>query len=87
MSVRHVGDRFSTDANVVKLLGYTTADAFAFVDIPSTPMFPTVLDTRLTFRVRNFTDTKYAIWSNPFYPDQIFLGAPRTYEVVASFRF
>ncbi|WP_311976918.1 TonB-dependent receptor domain-containing protein [Bradyrhizobium diversitatis] len=87
VSVRHVGDRFSTDANTVTMLAYTTADAFAFVDIPKSSIFPTVTDTRVTFRVRNFTDAKYAAWSNPFYPDQILLGAPRSYEVGASFRF
>lgn len=87
VSVRHVGDRYTTDANAVTMRAYTTADAFAFIDIPKSPMFPTFDNTRITFRVRNFTDTKYAAWSAPFYPDQIFLGAPRTYEVGASFKF
>lgn len=87
VSVRHVGDRYTTDANTVTMLAYTTADAFAFVDIPKSPTFPTFDNTRVTFRVRNLTDTRYATWSNPFYPDQIFLGAPRTYELEASFKF
>ncbi|UFZ04852.1 TonB-dependent receptor [Bradyrhizobium ontarionense] len=86
-SVRHVGDRWSTDANTAKLLAYTTADLFAFVDLPRVPMFATATSTRLTFRARNVTDKRYAAWSDPFYPDQIFLGAPRTYEVEASFKF
>ncbi|GLH76137.1 hypothetical protein SSBR45G_10450 [Bradyrhizobium sp. SSBR45G] len=86
-SVRHVGDRWSTDANTVKLLAYTTADLFAFIDLPKVPMFATATSTRLAFRVRNVTDRRYAAWSDPFYPDQIFLGAPRTYEVEASFKF
>ncbi|NPU68338.1 TonB-dependent receptor [Bradyrhizobium sp. 83012] len=86
-SVRHVGDRWSTDANTVKLLAYTTADLFAFVDLPKVPLFATATSTRLAFRVRNVTDKRYAAWSDPFYPDQIFLGAPRTYEVEASFKF
>jgi iron complex outermembrane receptor protein len=77
-SVRHVGDRFNTDANQVTLLAYTVADAYAFVDIQK---------TRLTFRVRNLTDKKYAIWSDPGYPDQILLGAPRSYEISAAFKF
>ena len=77
-SVRHVGDRFSTDANNVKLLAYTVADAYAFVDVQK---------TRLTFRVRNLTDKKYAIWSDPGYPDQILLGAPRSYEISAAIKF
>ncbi|MGY3451548.1 TonB-dependent receptor [Bradyrhizobium sp. USDA 4353] len=86
-SVRHVGDRWSTDANTVKLLAYTTADLFAFVDLPKVPLFATATSTRLAFRIRNVTDKRYAAWSDPFYPDQIFLGAPRTYEVEASFKF
>ena len=86
-SVRHVGDRWSTDANTVKLLAYTTADLFAFIDLPKVPLFATATSTRLAFRVRNVTDKRYAAWSDPFYPDQIFLGAPRTYEVEASFKF
>ena len=76
--VRHVGDRFNSDANSVKLLAYTVSDAYAFVDIQK---------TRLTFRVRNITDKKYAIWGDPFYPDQILLGAPRSYEISAAIKF
>ncbi len=77
-SVRHVGDRFHSDANTVKLLAYTVGDAFAAADIGK---------TKLTFRVRNVTNEKYAIWSDPFYPDQILLGAPRSYELSASMKF
>ena len=77
-SVRHVGDRYHSDANTVKLLAYTVGDAFAAVDIHK---------TKLAFRVRNVTNEKYAIWSDPFYPDQILLGAPRSYELTASMKF
>ncbi|MGY4476924.1 iron complex outermembrane receptor protein [Bradyrhizobium sp. USDA 3364] len=86
-SVRHVGDRYTTDANTVTMLAYTTADVFAFVDIPKSRTFPTFDNTRVTFRVRNLTDKIYAAWSDPFYPDQIFLGARRTYEIETSFKF
>ena len=61
---------------------YTVADAY--VDVPK---FPTVEQTRLTFRVRNLTDKRYALWGDPGYTDQIILGAPRSYEVSASFRW
>jgi iron complex outermembrane receptor protein len=37
--------------------------------------------------VRNLADKKYAIWSDPFYPDQILLGAPRSYEISAALKF
>jgi iron complex outermembrane receptor protein len=77
-SVRHVGARYHSDFNTVKLLAYTVGDAFAAVDISK---------TKLAFRVRNVTNEKYAIWSDPFYPDQILLGAPRSYELTASMKF
>ena len=83
---RHVGDRYNTDANVVTLKAYTVADVYAFVDIPRT-VFNAVDQARLTFRVRNITDKRYAIWGDPFYPDQILLGAPRTYEISAAFKW
>jgi iron complex outermembrane receptor protein len=37
--------------------------------------------------VRNIADKRYAIWGDPFYPDQILLGAPRTYELSAAFKW
>ncbi|MCK1650949.1 TonB-dependent receptor [Bradyrhizobium sp. 149] len=83
---RHVGDRYNTDANVVTLKAYTLADVYAFVDIPKT-VFNAVDQARLTFRVRNIADKRYAIWGDPFYPDQILLGAPRTYEISAAFKW
>jgi iron complex outermembrane receptor protein len=85
-SVRHVGNRFNTDANTVTLDAYTVADAYAFIDIPKS-VFQVVDQTRLTFRVRNLTDKRYAVWGDPFYPDQILLGAPRTYEISAAFKW
>ncbi len=64
-------------------------DAYTFVDIERAqlPNWWNVDKTRVTFRVRNLTDTKYAIWGDPFYPDQILLGAPRSFEVSAAFKF
>jgi len=88
-SVRHVSDRFTSDANDVKMLAYTVADAYAFVDLERShlPSWWNVDKTRITFRVRNLTDKKYAVWADPFYPDQILLGAPRSFEVSAAFKF
>lgn len=83
---RHVGDRYNSDANTVTMNAYTVGDVYAFVDIPKT-VLAAVDQTRLIFRVRNFTDKRYAIWGDPFYPDQILLGAPRTYEISAAFKW
>ncbi|MET4800664.1 TonB-dependent receptor [Bradyrhizobium sp. LB11.1] len=85
-SMRHVGDRFNYQDNLVVMNGYTTFDAFAFVDIPKT-YFTGVENTRLSFRVRNLTNKLYAAWGDPGYTDQIILGAPRSYEVAASFKW
>jgi len=87
-SVRHVGDRFNFDDNLVVLNAYTVADAYVFVDVPGRDLlWPGIDNTRLSFRVRNLTDKKYAIWGDPGYPDQVILGAPRSFEVAAAFRW
>jgi iron complex outermembrane receptor protein len=85
-TVRHVGDRFLFEDNLTTMEAYTVGDVFMFVDIPKSA-FSAVDQTRITFRVRNVTDKVYAAWSDPGYPDQFYLGLPRTYEVVASFRW
>jgi len=87
-SVRHVGRRFVFEDDATAMDPFTTADLFAFVDIPGRDLgVPTINTTRLTFRVRNVTDRVYAAFSDPGYQDQIYLGAPRTYELSASFRW
>src|SRR5882672_1588379 len=86
-SVRHVGDRFLREDNAITMDAYTVADAFLFVDIEKPLLLPTVDKTRLAFRVRNLTNKAYAAFSDPGYPDQVYLGAPRTYEVSLAFKF
>jgi iron complex outermembrane receptor protein len=86
-SVRHVGARFLTEFNDVTMDAYTVADAFLFVDIEKFLLLPTVDKTRLAFRVRNLTNKAYAAFSDSGYPDQVYLGAPRTYEVSLAFKF
>ncbi len=84
-SVRHVGNRFLFEDDATTLLSYTTADVFAFVDIPRKDLpWSNVDQMRVTFRVRNITNAVYAGWADPGLPDQVLLGAPRTYELSAS---
>ncbi len=84
-SLRYVGNRYVFDDDATTMLAYTTADAYAFVDIPGRDLARPELDKlRVTFRVRNLTNRIYAAWSDPGYPDQVLLGAPRTYEIAAS---
>jgi len=84
-SVRHVGPRFVYQDDATTMDAYTTADVYAFVDIPGRDVaWPEIKTFRITARVRNLTNTVYAAYSDPGYPDQVYLGAPRTYEVAAS---
>jgi iron complex outermembrane receptor protein len=84
-SVRHVGARDLDQTNLTIMDSYTTADIYSFVDIPGKDLWmPQFKDVRLTFRVRNLTNVVYAQWSDSGLPDQVLLGAPRTYEVGAS---
>ena len=71
--------------NLTTMDDYTTADVYAFVDIPGRDMaLPELKAVRVTFRVRNLTNAIYAQWADPGLPDQVLLGAPRTFEVAAS---
>lgn len=84
-SVRHVGQRYVYEDDLTVMEPYTTADVYAFVDIPGRDLRWEGLDkVRVTFRIRNITNTVYAAWSDPGYPDQVYLGAPRTFELSAS---
>ena len=84
-SVRHVGNRYLYEDDATTMLAYTTADAYAFVDIPGRDLQrPELEKVRITFRVRNLTNAVYAAFSDPGYPDQVYLGDPRTYEIAAS---
>jgi iron complex outermembrane receptor protein len=84
-SVRYVGNRYLFEDDMTTMNAYTTADVYAFVDIPGRDLQRPELDkVRVTFRVRNLTNTVYAAFSDPGYPDQVYLGDPRTYEIAAS---
>jgi iron complex outermembrane recepter protein len=87
-SVRHVGRRFLFEDDATTMEAYTTADLYAFVDIPGRDFGrPELKNVRTAFRIRNLTNAVYAAFSDPGYQDQIYLGAPRTYEVSASFKW
>jgi iron complex outermembrane recepter protein len=86
-SVRHVGDRFIFDDNEITMNAYTTADAYIFVDFDRPSIWPEINKARLTFRVRNLTNATYAAFADPGLPDQVYLGAPRTYEAALSLKW
>jgi iron complex outermembrane receptor protein len=83
-SVRYVGNRYLYEDDATTMDAYTTADVYAFVDIPGKDFGnPEIKAVRISFRVRNLTNAVYAAFSDPGYPDQVYLGDPRTYEVAA----
>jgi iron complex outermembrane recepter protein len=86
-SARHVGNRYMFDDNEITMDAYTVYDAYMFVDFDRPSMLPNVERTRLTFRVRNLTNKLYAAFDDPGYQDQVYLGAPRTYEMALSFKW
>jgi iron complex outermembrane receptor protein len=77
-NARYVGERVADNRNTLTLKSYTTVDVFAAL---------LYRDSRLTFRVRNLFDRDYAYWTDVFYPDQILVGLPRTYEVSLTAKF
>lgn len=69
---RFVDDRFADYANQVTLKSYVLFNAYAAYTLGS---------TRVMLRARNLTDEKYVPWVSPFYPNQLALGSPRTFEL------
>ncbi len=87
-SVRYVGNRYLYEDDATTMDAYTTADVYAFVDIPGKDLGrPDINRLRLSFRVRNLTNAVYAAFSDPGYPDQVYLGDPRTFEVGAHLKW
>ena len=87
-SVRYVGARYLFEDDATTMDAYATMDVYAFVDIPGKDFgSPEIKTVRVTFRIRNLTNTVYAAFSDPGYPDQVFLGDPRTFEVGAHFKW
>lgn len=70
--LNYTGDRYTNNANTVKMNAYTTADAYASWDVK-----PGIL----TLRVRNLTDKLYATWSGANANNQVMMGSPRSVEI------
>jgi iron complex outermembrane recepter protein len=86
-SVRHVDQRYITPYNDVYMDQYTVFDAYMFIDFERPWWAPSVERTRLSFWARNLTNKIYADFADPGYQQQIYLGAPRSFEGAISFKF
>ena len=75
---RYVGDRYNDAANTVRLHAYMTADAW--ISVPYKQFV-------VTLRGSNLFDKTYGIFGSNFYPDQVLIGAPRTFELSVMARF
>ena len=78
LSYRHVGERFTTSDNSIRLLAYDVFDAFGTW---------TYRRARVTVRARNLFGDDYAVWGDNFYPTQVLLGEPRSAEIGVGFSF
>jgi iron complex outermembrane receptor protein len=66
---------------------YTVFDAYMFIDFERPWWAPNVNRTRLSFWARNLTNKMYADFVDPGYNQQLYLGAPRSFEAALSFKF
>lgn len=75
--LRYVGPVFANNANTQQAAGYVLAGAYATLRLNR--------QVQITARVRNLTDRTYAL--NVTGTPMLFLGAPRSYELLAQFAF
>ncbi|WP_338849207.1 TonB-dependent siderophore receptor [Massilia sp. W12] len=78
MAFNYTGERFTNNANTIKMHGYTTADAYATWRLAA---------GEVSLRVRNLGDKQYASWSGANPNSQVILGAPRSAELRYHHRF
>lgn len=76
--LNYISSRFANTQNTIELQSYTLTNVFAAY---------TTANYRVALNIRNLTDKVYAPWSDINYPNQIQLGAPRTYEVSFHIKF
>jgi iron complex outermembrane receptor protein len=77
--IRFVSSRYAATDNEVKLKPYNLVDTYVGYDV--TPR------VRLTARVKNLFNKAYVQWADVFYPTEVVLAPPRTYEIGLHARF
>lgn len=78
MGIRYVGDFFTDNANSIRVSGRAVLDASIAYDVP--------VGGTLVLRGRNLTDEFYGEWSG-YSATQIYVGAPRAFDVTYSVKF
>jgi iron complex outermembrane receptor protein len=76
---RYLGKRYGNTANTLELDGASLVNAFATYDLTES--------LSVTARVDNLFDKDYVQWADVFYPGQVILGRPRSYELSLRARF
>ncbi len=71
--VKYVGSRFADNSNTVKMDSYTLVSFYAAYELTA--------KLTLTARVNNALDKAYAQWGDVYYPTEVMLGAPRSFEL------
>jgi iron complex outermembrane receptor protein len=77
--LRYVGERQANTANNVQLQSFVLADLYAGYRLRTGLV--------LTGRVNNLFNKAYAKWADIFYPTEVILGAPRSFELSLVGRF
>lgn len=79
LNLRYVGDRAANTANTVYMSGYL------LVDVNATYHLTQNIDAM--FQINNLFDKAYAQWAEITYPNEIILGAPRSFNFTLSAKF
>lgn len=79
LGVRRVGVRYGNTANTLRLDAYTLANVYATYEL--TP------DVSVSLRADNVLGEDYVQWADVYYPGQVILGQPRSYELSLHARF
>ncbi|NHZ77792.1 TonB-dependent siderophore receptor [Massilia sp. CCM 8695] len=77
-ALNYTGERFTNNANTIRMNAFTTADVYARWRLGAGD---------LTLRVRNLGDKLYASWSGANANSQVILGAPRSADLTYHARF
>jgi iron complex outermembrane receptor protein len=77
--IRFASSRYAATDNMVRLKPYKVVDTYVGYDLNE--------KVRLTGRVKNLFNEAYVQWADVFYPGEVVLASPRTYEVSLHARF